>query len=157
MNWVQLETRSFWIVFVATFLLVGAWETRHPNRQWRIASGKRWTQHFLLYLTNPIVRLAVTIATPVSAALLAQQNHWGLLHRIEAPLWVGLAVTLPLLDLVKYWMHRLFHALPFLWPVHRVHHSDPDFDVSTAIRFHPIEPLLMQAADVGQFSCWARR
>ena len=137
MDWIRLETRVYWVVFVGAFLLVGMWENRTPERDWLVPSGKRWRNHFLLFLCFAVVQLAVRLGSPVSVALAAESGGWGLLPRLGLPYWLGFGVTVLALDAVKYGMHRLFHMLPFLWPVHRVHHSDPDFDVATSLRFHP--------------------
>jgi sterol desaturase/sphingolipid hydroxylase (fatty acid hydroxylase superfamily) len=68
----------------------------------------------------------------------------GLLNKPWLPLAVRCILTVLLLDLLKYAVHRAFHTLPLLWRVHQMHHSDPDFDVSTAVRVHPIEAVLTQ-------------
>lgn len=149
MDWPKLESQTFWWVFCSAFLLTAMWETRHPNREWLISTGKRWTNHFLLYLASSVLRMTFTLLSPVGAALAAQKSGWGLFHQIDAPSWLAFLTAVLALDLTKYGMHRLFHALPFLWPIHRVHHSDPDFDVTTSVRFHPLELFLVQSADVG--------
>ena len=149
MDWHRLESQTFWCVFCSAFLLTAMWETRHRNREWLIPTGKRWTNHFLLYFASSLWRMMIALMSPVTAALVAQQSGWGLFHQVRTPNWLAFVVTLLALDLTKYGMHRLFHALPFLWPIHRVHHSDPDFDVTPSVRFHPLESFLMQSADVG--------
>jgi len=88
----------------------------------------------LLRLTFPLLG--------VGAALLAQSNNWGLLNQFPAPLWLALIASIIALDLSLYLQHRLFHAVPLLWRLHRTHHADPDLDVTTALRFHPLEIAL---------------
>ena len=149
MDWTGIETRTYWLVFCVTFLVVGWWENRAPERDWLIPSGKRWRNHFVLFLVLPALRLVVHWSSPVVAALAVEASGWGLLPKLGVPYWVGFVVSVLALDGVKYAMHRLFHIVPFLWPVHRVHHSDPDFDVSTSVRFHPVETILMQASGYG--------
>ena len=80
--------------------------------------------------------------TAVGLALLAQTRGFGLFNVIAAPAWIGVAASVVILDLAIYLQHVLFHAVPALWRLHRMHHADLEFDVSTGLRFHPIEILL---------------
>jgi len=85
----------------------------------------------------------------VDLARLAQEQGWGLLNQFWMPAWVAVALSVIFLDLVIYLQHVLFHAVPALWQLHRVHHSDLDYDVTTALRFHPIEILLSMVIKLG--------
>ena len=87
--------------------------------------------------------------SPVFVAFAVQTSRYGLLNRDLIPYWLRFVVALLALDLVHYPSPRLFHAVRFLWPIHRVHHSDRDFDVSTAVRFHPLEVLIRQSLCLG--------
>ena len=78
----------------------------------------------------------------VGFALLAEERGWGLLNTVALPVWLGLPLALFLLDLAIYLQHRLFHHVPILWRLHRMHHADLDVDVTSGARFHPIEILL---------------
>ena len=78
----------------------------------------------------------------VSLALLAGKHQWGLFNLLELPHFLAIPLFILLFDLAIYWQHRLFHMVPLLWRLHRVHHADPDFDVSTGIRFHPLSIIL---------------
>jgi sterol desaturase/sphingolipid hydroxylase (fatty acid hydroxylase superfamily) len=147
MDWVRIGGAAYWVTFTVAFLLVGAWESRHPERAWIVSAGRRWTMHGLLTVLGALLRALVFRLSPVAAAI-GPARSWSLPWVGELPLWVGVLLTVLLLDLSKYATHRLFHAIPWLWRVHRVHHSDPDFDVSTGLRFHPFEPLLPLAADL---------
>jgi sterol desaturase/sphingolipid hydroxylase (fatty acid hydroxylase superfamily) len=148
MDWLKLESAAYWATFTVMFLAVAAWESRRPERDWRVPAGRRWAVHGALLLLGAAFRIAVLRLSLVGAALLAARNGWGLFHQFPAPLWIALPVTVLLLDFNHYVTHRLFHAIPWLWRVHRVHHSDPDFDVSTGLRFHPLEPLLPQLGGI---------
>src|SRR5256885_1020471 len=77
-----------------------------------------------------------------SLALLAEARGWGLLNGLDLPAWLGVLLAVILLDFVIYLQHVLFHALPFLWRLHRVHHADLDVDVTTGVRFHPLEIVI---------------
>ena len=74
-------------------------------------------------------------------AHMSATRHWGLLNWLELPVWSAVLLSFLLLDLIIYWQHRLFHGLPLAWRFHRVHHSDTFCDVTTGIRFHPVEIL----------------
>ncbi len=81
--------------------------------------------------------------------LLADSRGWGLLPALGAPAWLAIAAAVVLLDLAIYLQHVLFHAVPVLWRLHRMHHADLEFDVTTGARFHPIEILLSMAIKLG--------
>ncbi len=149
MDWLRLESPAYWIVFVATFLLVGAWESKRPLRENMVPAGRRWTMHGVLLAVLTILNTAIVRMTPVAAAVAAQGSPWGVLGFAGIPFAVRFAAAFLLLDFTKYFTHWLYHHVAFLWPIHRVHHSDPDFDVSTGARFHPLEPLLVQGVDLG--------
>ncbi len=113
------------------------------ERRRRVVHGVR---NAVLAVTNGvlgILLLGVLIATSIS---LAQAHGFGLLRMIELPVWAEGLLALLLFDVWMYWWHRINHVIPFLWRFHRVHHSDPSMDVTTALRFHPGEIILSTAA-----------
>ena len=102
----------------------------------------RWTNNLGLVVIDTIVlRLSFPILA-VGLALVAQDRGWGLFNIIDLPGWVAILVSIIVLDLVIYLQHVLFHAVPALWRLHRMHHADLEFDVTTGLRFHPVEILL---------------
>ena len=128
--------------FVGIFALMAGWEMLAPLRQRQAPRIVRWSNILaLLLIGNLIIRLAVPV-TAVSFAALAAERNWGLLNALDLPFWPALILSLLLLDLIIYLQHRLFHAVPLLWRLHRVHHADTEFDVTTALRFHPGEMLV---------------
>lgn len=131
--------------FIGTFAIMAAWETLAPLRERALSRRLRWTNNLGLVLIDNLVLRLVLPVTAVGFASLAQQRHWGLLNRSDLPGWLAIPAALILLDLAIYLQHRLFHAVPVLWRLHRVHHTDTDFDVTTALRFHPVEILLSMA------------
>lgn len=149
MDWLRLESPGYWITFVTVFLLVAVWESARPNRECLVPAARRWSMHGLLLIFVAALNTLLFRLTPVAAAMAAQGSSWGVLGFASIPFLVRAAATILLLDFTKYATHWLYHHVAFLWPIHRVHHSDPDFDVSTGARFHPLEPLLVQAADLG--------
>ena len=78
----------------------------------------------------------------VGFALFAEERGWGLFNRVALPVWLEFLLALILLDLAVYLQHRLFHHVPALWRLHRMHHADTDLDVTTGARFHPVEILV---------------
>jgi sterol desaturase/sphingolipid hydroxylase (fatty acid hydroxylase superfamily) len=149
MHWVRLASPAYWIAFIGAFLAVAVWESASPLRPLSAAAGRRWRNHAVLSAASMIATGLVLRAGPVLVALAVQNSRWGVLNRAFIPFWINFAATLPALDFVLYASHRLFHSVHFLWRVHEVHHSDADFDVSTAVRFHPIEGLVTQALYLG--------
>jgi sterol desaturase/sphingolipid hydroxylase (fatty acid hydroxylase superfamily) len=128
--------------FFGIFAVMALWEALAPRRQRLFPRRARWSHNLaLVALNGVIVRLAFPVAA-VSFAALAAERGWGLLNAFEAPAWVAIPAAVIVLDLAIYLQHVMFHAVPVLWRLHRVHHADPDFDVTTGARFHPIEMAL---------------
>jgi len=104
--------------------------------------GRRWPGNAgLILLGTLLVRVILPVGV-VGVAAWAQARGVGLLNQFESPAWLELAIALVLLDLAIYWQHRLLHAWPMLWRLHRVHHTDVTLDATSALRFHPLEILL---------------
>jgi sterol desaturase/sphingolipid hydroxylase (fatty acid hydroxylase superfamily) len=130
------------VPFIAVSLGMAAWETAFPRRPRIIPRTLRWPANLgILALDTALVRLVVSVA-PYSLAVRTQEAGWGVLNAYPLPGWMKVVCGVILLDLVIYLQHVLFHAVPFFWRVHRVHHADLDFDFTTGGRFHPIEILL---------------
>jgi sterol desaturase/sphingolipid hydroxylase (fatty acid hydroxylase superfamily) len=99
-------------------------------------------------LNTVLVRLAFPLAL-VGFAVFADVRGWGLLSTVELPLWASIALGVIALDLAVYLQHVMFHAVPLLWRLHRMHHADLEFDVTTGLRFHPVEILLSMGLKLG--------
>jgi sterol desaturase/sphingolipid hydroxylase (fatty acid hydroxylase superfamily) len=128
--------------FFGMLALMGVWEWRAPRRTLSTSKSRRWRTNLgIVLLDTAAVRLLVPVTT-ASMALLAQQRGWGLLNQFDLPDGLGLLIGVLALDCVIYFQHVMFHAVPALWRLHRMHHSDLDFDVTTGVRFHPIEIVL---------------
>ena len=128
--------------FLGVLIAMAGWEVAAPRRRRDIPRLLRWTNNLMIVVVDAIVvRLAFPLVA-VGLALVATEQGWGLLHVFEAPAAVAFLVSLLVLDLAIYLQHVMFHAIPALWRVHRVHHSDLEFDVTTGLRFHPVEILL---------------
>lgn len=144
MDWLKTESAAYWTTLVVCFFAVALWESARPERAWMIPTAWRWGVHGILLLAGTGLAILVVRLTPVAAALRAAPpaGSWR-----DSWVW-GVAAFL-MLDLTRYLVHRLYHTVPWLWRFHRVHHADPDFDFSTAFRFHPVEATTMRAAYVG--------
>ncbi len=128
--------------FAAVLLLMAYWEWRRPRRSLDLSRWRRWPANLGLAALNS---LAVRLAVPVLAVSAAQEvaaRDWGLFNLLDVPFWLACAVSLLALDLAIYAQHVIFHKAPWLWRLHRMHHTDTGFDVSTALRFHPLEIML---------------
>jgi sterol desaturase/sphingolipid hydroxylase (fatty acid hydroxylase superfamily) len=128
--------------FTGLFALVALWEWRAPRRQSTWTRRRRWPSNLGIALLSTLLLRLVTPAAAIGSALLAAERGWGFFHLVSLHPGVAFVASVLLLDLVIYFQHRVFHRVPLLWRLHRMHHSDPDFDVSTAVRFHPLEILL---------------
>jgi len=125
------------------------WEVLAPRRSQAIGRLRRWPSNLgIVVIDTLLVRMAFPLAA-VGVAVLAEARGWGLLQALTAPAWVTVPVSILLLDLAIYLQHVLFHAVPALWRLHRMHHADLEFDVTTGVRFHPIEILLSMAIKLG--------
>jgi sterol desaturase/sphingolipid hydroxylase (fatty acid hydroxylase superfamily) len=137
------------LAFAAVFALMAAWEIFAPRREQRIGRGRRWPSNIgVVALDTLLVRLLFPV-TAVGVALLAEARGWGLFATLGLPAWASIVLGVMLLDLAIYLQHVLFHAVPALWRLHRMHHADLEFDVTTGARFHPIEILLSMGIKLG--------
>lgn len=135
--------------FLGTLLLMVLWEQGWPRRTLLLSRWRRWPNNLaVMALGTVLVRLLFPTAA-VGVALLAERNQWGLLHQIALPGTVELFIVILLIDFAIWGQHRLFHAVPWLWRLHRMHHADLDFDVTTGVRFHPFEILLSMLIKAG--------
>ena len=125
--------------FAGVFLLAALWEALAPRRLRRFSRAQRWPHNLGLTALNALLVRLLAPGAAIAMALAAETGCWGLLNLLPLPAWSRVVLALMLLDLAIYLQHRLFHAVPFLWRLHRVHHADPDYDLTTALRFHPLE------------------
>ncbi len=129
-------------VFAGVLLAMLLWERLAPRRVSAPGLGVRRLNNLAIVAVDTLlVRLAFPVLA-VAMAALAQDRGIGLFNAVTMPAWIAVAVSVLLLDLVIYWQHRLFHVVPWLWRLHRMHHADPDFDTTTALRFHPLEIMV---------------
>lgn len=129
-------------IFLGVLLIMMLWEMKRPRRSLRANRYLRWRGNLFLVAAN---NLLIQVCLPMGLAGLAQltqENGWGLFNWLSAKPVVAGIFSFFLLDLAVYFQHILFHHVPILWKLHRVHHADLDIDVTTGVRFHPIEIVI---------------
>ena len=129
-------------IFIATLLIMLAWEHFRPARAAHVSVAIRRVNNLLLVtISTLLIRLTVLVLA-IGVAAQAGNRGWGLFNMFDAPAFVAIPVVVLALELAVYWQHRVFHWVPWLWRLHRVHHSDLDFDTTTGLRFHPVEMII---------------
>jgi len=118
------------------------WELASPCRRLEIPRLIRWSNNLGIVVVNTIVVRLTFPVVAVGLALHADSQNWGLFNLIDLPNWLAFVLSVMLLDLVIYLQHVMVHAIPILWRLHRMHHADLEYDVTTGLRFHPIEIIL---------------
>jgi len=135
--------------FLGILIAVVAWEFAAPRRVRNFSRWVRWPSNLGIVALNTIVVRLLFPAAAVGVAWTASEKGWGLFQSFEVPTAVAIIVSVVLLDFFIYLQHVLFHAVPGLWRLHRMHHADLDFDVTTGARFHPIEIVLSMIIKMG--------
>jgi sterol desaturase/sphingolipid hydroxylase (fatty acid hydroxylase superfamily) len=141
-----MEGRAYWSLFTAAFIGIAIWESVRPKRKLTGAVERRWGSHAILMIAGTLVGVLVYRISPVILAAAVSGSRFGLLNRPALPFAVRCLLAILALDLTKYALHRASHSVGPLWRMHQVHHSDPDCDVSTAVRHHPAETLVIEGA-----------
>jgi sterol desaturase/sphingolipid hydroxylase (fatty acid hydroxylase superfamily) len=129
-------------IYLAVFSAMALWEIAAPRRILRQGKATRWTSNLVLVVLNTVLLRVLFPATAVELAVSAGESGSGLLNHFAVPFPVAVVLSVLFLDLVIYLQHLMFHAVPVLWRLHRMHHADLDFDVTTGARFHPLEIAL---------------
>lgn len=128
--------------FLGMFVLMALWELASPRRALSLTRARRWTANLGIVVFNTVLLRIVFPTAAVGMALFAGEAGWGLFNYYPLPLWAAVPLSVLMLDFAIYLQHVMFHAVPVLWRLHRVHHADLDYDFTTGARFHPIEILL---------------
>ncbi|WP_187431580.1 hypothetical protein ROLI_033910 [Roseobacter fucihabitans] len=139
-------------IFLGLFALLATLETLAPRRVRSQPRSSRWMTNWGITLANTVTLRLIAFALPllaVGAALDAQAQGWGLFNLLNGPVWLEFALAVLILDFAIWLQHLITHKVPLLWRLHQVHHADVDMDVTTAIRFHPIEIALSMLLKVG--------
>jgi sterol desaturase/sphingolipid hydroxylase (fatty acid hydroxylase superfamily) len=141
----RLEPAIRIAAFGGVFLAMAVWEALAPRRPLAIGRARRWPGNLGVVALDTLVVRILFPGAAVGGALYAEARGWGLLPGLRLPGWLAVCVAVVALDLAVYLQHVLFHAVPAFWRLHRMHHADLDFDVTTGNRFHPLEIVLSMA------------
>ena len=139
-------------VFLGLFALLATLEVLAPRRVPAQPRSTRWFTNMSIMVLDTLALRALAIALPflaIGAAMDAGRMGWGLFNALDWPLWVEVVLAILILDLAIWAQHLVTHKVPMLWRFHRVHHADRDFDVTTALRFHPVEILASMLLKTG--------
>ena len=128
--------------FAIVFGLLTFWEMWKPRRRLVVSKVTRWVANLSGVFLDAIGVRLLFGAGAAGMALLVTDRHWGIMNHVEAPLWFKTVLAVIVLDFILYIQHVLFHAVPLLWRFHMMHHADLDCDVTTGVRFHPVEVAL---------------
>ena len=128
--------------FFGMLVLIGLWELAAPKRALTISKSVRWINNLGLVFFNSFMLRVLFPAAAVGVAVFASEQGWGLFNYVEVPFWFAVVASVIIMDFVIYIQHVMVHAIPVLWRLHRLHHADLDYDVTTGARFHPIEIIL---------------
>ena len=121
---------------------MAAWELAAPRRQLTQSKAVRWYSNLGIVVLNTVLARIVFPLAPVAVAIVAAERGWGIFNVIDIPPGLAIVAAVVILDFAIYLQHVMVHAVPMLWRLHRMHHADLDFDVTTGARFHPVEILL---------------
>jgi sterol desaturase/sphingolipid hydroxylase (fatty acid hydroxylase superfamily) len=135
--------------FAGVFALMALWEVLARRRARAVGRRVHWPSNLGVVVIDTVVLRLLFPTAAVGVALLGEAHGWGLLNPLGLPAVLKAAIAVLVLDLVIYFQHVLFHAVPVLWRLHRMHHADLDFDVTTGVRFHPVEIVLSMIIKMG--------
>jgi sterol desaturase/sphingolipid hydroxylase (fatty acid hydroxylase superfamily) len=128
--------------FVCCLLVFACWEIVAPRRTLLSSKVSRWLSNLGIVLLNTVVLRLLFPAAAAGLAITAGERNWGLLNNVQLPPGLSVVIAVIALDFAIYLQHVMFHAVPAFWRLHMIHHADLDFDVSTGVRFHPLEIIL---------------
>src|SRR6266849_7440550 len=143
---------EWWIrlgIAAGVFAAMAGWEVVAPRRSQAIGRWLRWPNNLGILIVDTIILRLLFPTAILGLALGGQERGWGLLNNLPLPRWIAVIVAVIVLDLAIYFQHVLFHAVPALWRLHRMHHADLEFDVTTGVRFHPVEIVLSMMIKLG--------
>jgi sterol desaturase/sphingolipid hydroxylase (fatty acid hydroxylase superfamily) len=130
------------VLFLGILVIMAIWETLAPRRPLTTSKRARWFNNLAIVLIDTVGVRLIFSGAALGMAFFVERHKWGLLNNVALPDWFAIVAGVISLDFAVYLQHVIFHAVPAFWRLHMMHHSDLDFDVTTGIRFHPIEILL---------------
>jgi sterol desaturase/sphingolipid hydroxylase (fatty acid hydroxylase superfamily) len=137
-----VEAAIRFIIFILIFVIVAAAEWRFPKKDRTRTRSERWKINIGILVFDVVAQRLTVGAAAFATAVYAQQNGWGLFNVLDWPFWIKGALAFLILDFAIYLQHVMSHALPAFWRLHQVHHADLDVDLTTGVRFHPLEIII---------------
>ncbi|MEW6599466.1 MAG: sterol desaturase family protein [Nitrospirota bacterium] len=125
--------------FFGVLTVMAVWELLSPRRVLTMSKLTRWLSNLGIVVIDSFILRLIFPVLAVGVAVTGQQNSWGLLNNVQLPYWLSVGLGVLALDFVIYLQHVMVHVLPALWRFHMMHHADLDIDVTTGLRFHPVE------------------
>ncbi len=139
-------------VFAGVFVIMATWELVAPKRKLTVSKAERWFNNLSIIAIDNVMLALLAPAIAIKTAMVVQKAGWGLLNYLHVSFWPSVIISVLFLDMVIYLQHLMFHAVPLLWRLHMVHHADLNIDVTTGLRFHPIEILISMGIKVAAVS-----
>ena len=128
--------------FFGMLIIIALWELVAPRRALTVSKAMRWVNNLGIVFFNSFLLRLVFPAAAVGMAAFAIEHGWGVFNYYEVPAWLAIVVSVVVMDFIIYLQHVMVHAVPAFWRLHRMHHADLDYDVTTGARFHPLEIFL---------------
>ena len=128
--------------FLGMLALIAAWEAIWPRRKQLFSRAERWPSNIGIVVLNTLILRIIFPTAAAGVAEYASANQLGVLNQYNFGVTLEIIIAVLVLDAAIYFQHVMFHAVPLFWRLHRMHHADPDFDVTTGARFHPVEIIL---------------
>ncbi len=135
--------------FFGVFALVAVWELLSPRRVLTSSKAVRWYSNLGVVAIDSLTVYILFPLVAIHVAVMAQDKGWGMLNNLDIPTWLKVFAGVLILDMIIYLQHIMFHAVPALWRLHMMHHADLDYDVTTGLRFHPIEIIISMGIKMG--------
>ena len=130
------------VSFFSVLAGMAVWEVLAPRRERQLTRLARWPPNIGIVVINTLLVRVLFPGAAVGMAFYVESRGWGLLNGSTVSHWILVPICVVILDFAIYLQHVMFHAVPLLWRIHRMHHADLDFDVTTGARFHPVEIIL---------------
>ena len=141
--------------FFGILAAMALWEVLAPKRALSVSKTVRWVNNLGLVFFNSFLLRLIFPAAAVGMATFSSAQRWGMFNYCETSFWLAVIVSVTAMDFIIYLQHVMVHAVPALWRLHRMHHADLDFDVTTGARFHPLEIILSMLIKFAASWCWA--
>lgn len=142
-DWLMAQEPIIRVGFLIGMVAIMAlWEVVAPRRALTVSKAYRWVNNWGIVITGTLLTRVIFPAGAVGLGFFVESQGWGLLQVLDMPFWLSVLIAVVVLDFAIWAQHVMFHAVPALWRLHRMHHADLDFDLTTGLRFHPLEILL---------------